>query len=389
LIWSEESVIIAAMDKKTGLSERRIDATGPAERWSGQAADILRGGGVVAFPTETVYGLAACPSIDGALRKLDALKGRPSDKPYTVLIAYPSQLKEYISAPPWPARVLARKGWPGPITMVIEVPAEQLAHARERFGPDCDKLFSNNRIGLRCPDHPVARALLAASPSAVVAPSANPADKPPACDADEVCRYFPDEQIDLILDAGPTRYRKSSTVVSIAGNDVKVLRTGPIDAEAIDRLVRFNIVFVCTGNTCRSPMAEALCRQAFTEMLSCSEAQLEDFKITITSAGAFAGSGMPASGEAIEAMKAFSIDLTGHRSKPVTADLINRADVIYAMTPEHRNFICELVPGATSRVELLDRQAAIADPLGSTVDIYADCANRLRRLIQERLRELF
>jgi protein-tyrosine phosphatase len=378
------------MEEQTTERITRIDTTTSRELWAKQAVDLLLEGGLVAFPTETVYGLAACPAVPGAIERLDHIKGRPSDKPYTVHIAYPHQLNHYVDDPPWLARILAKKGWPGPITLIIEVGPMQREAARERFGENSYNLFSDNTIGLRCPDHPVATMLLANCPETVVAPSANPSGQPPAFDADQVHNYFAGNKIDLILDAGPTRYRSSSTVVYVNDKGLKVLRAGPVDAASIDRLAKFNILFVCTGNTCRSPMAEALCKKMLADRLTggCVP-ELADLKISVSSAGTFAAPGQSACAEAIEAMKSFSIDQTGHRTQAVTVDLVNQADMIFAMTSDHKDFISNLVPGAENRIQLIDREGNVSDPLGQPVESYLRCAQRLARAIGERLKELF
>ena len=351
--------------------------------------DILTAGGIVAFPTETVYGLAACPTVPGALDRLDAVKGRPGAKPYTLHIHDPNQLFHYVPEPPWLAKVLAKKGWPGPITLVVALTEEQAVHARSRFAQDYDKFFHDNTIGLRCPSHPVAARLLAHCPLPVVAPSANPAGEAPAWDADHVRKFFSAKEVDLLLDAGPTRFRGSSTVVKVGGPNLQILRVGALDPSAIDRLARFTILFVCTGNTCRSPMAAGLCRKILVDSLSCREEQLADFKITVESAGTSAASGIGPSPQAVEAMRTFSIDLASYRSRPVSADLVNRADVIFAMTAEHKDFICRLVPGACDRVQLLSRDKPVTDPLGQPTSAYIGCAQWLQDLVRDRLEELF
>ncbi|NLX06756.1 MAG: threonylcarbamoyl-AMP synthase [Phycisphaerae bacterium] len=367
----------------------RVEVATSGDEWVSRAAEILSRGGIVAFPTETVYGLAACPTVAGALDKLHAVKNRPSDKPYTVHLAHRRGMYEYVADPPWYAKVLARKGWPGPITLVVELTAAQDREARARFGHDYDKLFSDSAIGLRCPDHPAASKLLSAAGGPVVAPSANPSGEPPPTDADQVCRYFDSEQVDLVVDGGPTRFRGSSTVVRVDRSGFEVLREGVIGADAVAKMSRFNVLFVCTGNTCRSPMAEGLCQRILADELGVIPDELEGMGISVVSAGTMGMSGFPASPEAVEAMRGMGADISHHRSRPLVPELVNRADAVFAMTPDHVEFVSGLVPGARDRVELVEKDQGVSDPLGQPPAAYVACAQRLEDAIRDRLRELF
>jgi tRNA threonylcarbamoyl adenosine modification protein (Sua5/YciO/YrdC/YwlC family) len=358
----------------------------PTAQWVGPAVEFLLRGGVVGFPTETVYGLAAAPGVPGAIDKLNRLKKRPADKPYTLHIGSPKKLEEYVPNPSWPAKILARKGWPGPLTMIVELNEAQVRFCREKFGDLYDHLYHDNSIGLRCPDHPVANALLNHCELPVVAPSANPADLPPALDAQQVEHYFGD-QVDLILDAGPVRYRKASTVVKTGPCGYEILREGVIDRRSVDRLMSFMILFVCSGNTCRSPMAEGLCRKILPRLLGCQEGDLTRLKINIASAGTFATRNMPPSRSAVAVLNKMGIDLSNHHSQPVTAPLVTQADLILVMSPEHKDFICDLVPGVAHRVKLLN-ETGVADPIGGSDEVYFKCAQNLENLIEARLKEL-
>lgn len=178
-----------------------------------QAAKILRGGGLVAFPTETVYGLGADATNPQAIERLNQVKGRPPDKPYSLHVHSIGQVRAIVQRIPPLAQRLMERFWPGPLTIVMP-------------GPD------GNALGFRLPDHPVARAFLLACEVPVAAPSANRSGLPPPTDSQEVLTAL-DGSFDCLLDAGPTPFGRESTVVEIIGDRLEVRREGAISKDAI------------------------------------------------------------------------------------------------------------------------------------------------------------
>ena len=187
-----------------------------------QAATILRNGGLVAFPTETVYGLGGDASNPAAVRKIFAAKGRPADHPVIVHIADTSELKHWAAEVPRAAWVLAEKFWPGPLTMVL------------KRAPRVTDLVTGGQdtVGLRVPSHPVAQQLLKAFGGGIAAPSANRFGRLSPTTAQHV-REELREAVDLVLDGGSSEVGIESTIVDLTRETPAVLRPGRITARQI------------------------------------------------------------------------------------------------------------------------------------------------------------
>ncbi|CAB1128132.1 tRNA(NNU) t(6)A37 threonylcarbamoyladenosine modification; threonine-dependent ADP-forming ATPase [Candidatus Hydrogenisulfobacillus filiaventi] len=204
-----------------GVTHTRVvpAATGLAE-----AAALLAAGEVVAFPTETVYGLGADATNAAAAARIFAAKGRPADNPLIVHIAEPADLGT-VAAPPVPdlARTLAERFWPGPLTLVLP--------AAGRIPPVVRGGLAT--VAVRCPAHPVARDLIRALGRPVAAPSANRSGRPSPTTAAAVLEDL-DGRIPLILDGGPTGIGVESTVIDLTTRPVTLLRPGGLPVEALE-----------------------------------------------------------------------------------------------------------------------------------------------------------
>jgi L-threonylcarbamoyladenylate synthase len=190
-----------------------------------RAAGVLRNGGVVAFPTETVYGLGALAFMPQAVARIFEIKRRPHFDPLIVHVLDEAMLMRVAASMPAAAQALSERFWPGPLTLVLE----------KRAGVPDLVTAGLSTVGVRMPSHPVARALLEAAGAPVAAPSANPFGRLSPTRAQHVAAAIGGE-VDLILDGGATQHGLESTIVAVDGRP-ELLRAGAIESEAIEAVV--------------------------------------------------------------------------------------------------------------------------------------------------------
>lgn len=200
----------------------RVDPRNPQTAAIERAGDVIRRGGLVAFPTETVYGLGADAFNPRAVTRVYEVKGRPVNNPLPVQIASADELPRLAVEIPEVAHALMDAFLPGPLTIIL------------RASPDVPDVVTagTGKVGVRIPDHPVALALIREAGRPIVAPSANTSGQPPPTTAEEVLGCL-GGRIELILDAGTTELKVASTVVDVTEAPPKILRLGSIGAEML------------------------------------------------------------------------------------------------------------------------------------------------------------
>ncbi|MCK4602680.1 MAG: threonylcarbamoyl-AMP synthase [Phycisphaerae bacterium] len=343
-------------------------------------ARALKAGRLVGFATETVYGIGAVATKSAAIERLRELKSRPG-RPFSVHIARPKDVSRYVRDIPADAARLIAKAWPGPVTLLLET-GGRLADKKLHKAGLYETLCAEDVIGLRCPDNVVCSRMLAAVNEPVVAPSANRAGKASPRDADDVLKAF-DGKIDLLIDSGPTRLGKDSTIVRFGPDGWKIVRKGIYDERMIHKFLQRRFIFVCTGNTCRSPIAAGLAKKFLAEKFDCTVGDLRARGIEIVSAGVFAASGAKPTPEAAYAARLLGADISRHRSRKLTTELINSADMVFCMTGFHVEEVRRLSPSvAKENVALLAKGEDIADPIGGEADVYRKTAGRIQRAVK-------
>ena len=192
-----------------------------------EAARIIATGGLIAFRTDTFYGLGADPFNPAALQKIKNLKGREENKPILVLISDMDQLALFIGEQTSLFDLIAGKHWPGPLTLIgvarPELPTELTA--------------GTNSIGVRLPDDEGVRALVRVCGGSLTATSANISAQPPARTANEVENYFA-KSVDLIINAGEVSATEPSTVLDLTGDEPRVVREGAVSREELAEIIK-------------------------------------------------------------------------------------------------------------------------------------------------------
>jgi len=365
------------------MSERApivaIGERAPPGELTARVRALLARGALCALPTETVYGLAARADRPEALEALRVLKGRPSEITFTWHVAGRGAVEHFSELRPLTRR-LAERYWPGPLTLVLRgVPAGLEGVARAGW------------TGLRLPAHAACAALLSACEFPVVMTSANPHREAPLTRAEDVAARF-DGGLELVIDGGPSRLGEASGVLALGPGRFELLREGLLRLEDLRRTAGLRIAFVCTGNTCRSPMAEAMARRLLAERLQAERAGsagIAEFGFELSSMGIFAAHGAPASVGAVEVMAERGINLRDHRSRAALPETLARSDRIYAMTAGHVEALRALLPpGRHPPFDLLDPAGAdIADPLGGPRAAYQRSLADIERALRARLDE--
>lgn len=352
------------------------------------AVEALAAGELVVIPTETVYGVAASAASAEGVSKLKAATAAARGAGVFGPVAWHAPSVEVAhkalgSLGAVHARLVDRL-LPGPVTFVVEAGPARAAEIRSRVRSLPGTVDDERDVCVRVPGHAETRELLAAAWKRGIPVIAESVAATGWGDGKRVPGGAGAADVAVVIDDGPTRFGGPSTRVRLrADGGFDILRVGALEERAIKKALEKTILFVCTGNTCRSPMAAAIAR-------SLVPAEKDGVTTKVRSAGVFASGGEPITPESVRALKAIGIDTKeaeGHRSHDLTRQMIADAEVIYAMTAQHAREVKAMDPSSVDKVKTLDPSGQdVPDPIGGTQEVYTRTAERLKSLIERRLR---
>lgn len=341
------------------------------------AVQALAEGHIVALPSNCCYLLVASGlKADAVFQMSEGKSAKDSpDQPrdMALMVRSADETLDYFPDISPAARRLAKKAWPAPIVLNI-----QDSHASSVLRcldtRVCGTLqATSQRIPVWQPGHEALEHVCRLSSGSLVCRPAAGLRTPIA---DSVENMAPNQSV-LTVDAGSVDVPGLPTVVQIDGNQGNILRHGLVDERTLKDISQWMVLFVCTGNTCRSPMAQAMMQRKIAERFS-KQVSTGSIPVVAMSAGVSAFGGDPASHGALAAIKNFGASLDQHQSTQLNSFLVEQADLILAMGSRHRHVIVSQWPSVASKVHLISPDGGeISDPFGGPIEVYEKCARQL------------
>ena len=332
-------------------------------------AEILRQGGIVAVPTDTVYGFMIAEKDPTSGERLNLLKGREKNQALITFLSNRESVFRYIHKLPLLAERLTKIYWPGPLTIIV----------RDSVG---------QKRSFRVPGFPMTRELIKQIEYPILSTSANRNKEPEAFTAEEVEKRFSGE-LEFILDGGDCPLKVPSTLIEIESDHYRILREGDVTLEMIEKQRQYKLVFVCTGNICRSPMAMAITQSLLSNHYHlASPTRLAQAGFQIESAGLEVSDELPINVKAKEALATLHYPIPeNHSSKAVQWKQIKEAKQVFVMTQEHRQELLLRWPEFREKIQTLS-PTDINDPYRTSQETYLQCALQIELCVKQIVEKL-
>ena len=360
----------------------KIDPAKPDKEIIQKAVEILRNGGIIVYPTDTLYGLGVDALNEKALTRLYLLKQRGEKAPVSLMVPNISTIKKYTAKLSPEINNALKKLLPGKVTVILPQKDKDTL-------PYLFRMNKKNKLGFRIPRHNVCSALNKSYPNPITTTSANISGKANALTIQDIIAQFGDK-LDLILDAGPVKGKKGSTIIDFTKNPFLVLREGEVSVDKIrkklpdiplqKRKSKYVVTFVCSGNICRSPLAMGILRAML------SKTKYRNL-VEVNSAGTLNLPTQPVYEYAGEVAEENHIDLSEHFSRPVTERIMDEADLVVCMALNHYTHLRAAFPQHKEKIIMLKQwnrpkklfNPSIADPIGHSRDFFRDTYREIHK----------
>jgi len=377
----------------------QIDPKNPDPKIIKEASRCLEKGGLIVYPTDTLYGLGVDAYNRDAVNKLYKVKKKDKSKPVSIMLNSMQQIKEIFGFDPATIRNDLDKILPGKCTALINNSYQKKIPILEIPGKPGKY---QEKVAIRIPANPISGSLAHLFDSPISCTSANITGKDNMFAVDAIVSQL-GNQIDLVLDAGRIAPSKGSTIVDFTTDPYAILRTGDVPKNELQKILgkdkidvvknKYIITFICSGNICRSPIAEVILKKMISKTKYKSD-------VLVQSAGTLSIPTSAAHGYAVDICHDSDIDLTHHLSRHVNSEIIQSSDLVFSMAQNHMSYLLKNFPEYKSKFVLLKQWQkpklisipSIADPIGHEKDFFkstfSEIHSELKRILPAILNEV-